>query len=105
MLTAVTGSILLEASYIDGHHEEARFPCEVIEMTLNFSCPTLRVRGVAVQHLVALRWTPDRISFVVPDVAQLWTFKLRERPIAIGPRMARFELASALPFTNSPGDI
>ncbi|MCY0853295.1 hypothetical protein [Cupriavidus sp. D39] len=105
MLTTVTGSVLLEASHVDGHREEARFPCEVIEMDLNLVNPRLTVRGITARHVSALSWTPDRISFSVPEFAQLWTFCLRELPTGTGPRAVRFELASALPFANSLGDV
>lgn len=105
MLTTVTGSVLLEASHVGGHREEARFPCEFIAMELNLDRPSLTVRGIAARHVSALSWTADRISFSVPEFAQLWTFHLRESPIVIGPRAVRFRLASALPFANALGDV
>ncbi|MFJ1256852.1 hypothetical protein [Cupriavidus sp. CuC1] len=105
MFTTVTGSLLLEATYVGGRHDDASFPCESIEMELNFVHPTLVVRGIASQHVVALRWTPDRVSFGLPELAQLWTFKLRAPPAAICPRAVRFELASALPFSHTTGDV
>ncbi|KDP87699.1 hypothetical protein CF70_034870 [Cupriavidus sp. SK-3] len=104
MLTTVTGSLLLEASYFGGSHEEIRFPCEAIEMDLNLARPTLVVRGIAAHQVGALKWTPDRISFEVPEVAQLWTFKLRGQSAGNGPRAVRFVLASAFPFSNPLGD-